>query len=223
MKFRILLLVSLMIFLFIGCSKIEDNQKSEEEVFQRYFEFLKVNNDLTFSGVNEISKSNLENKEYYQIFYNKGKVFKIISYSSIANSFQELNKYIFNINKQWKEINITSSANAKQYTFSNNVDLIKFDISYNESGLPTNFQVLPFNITYDNFKILGRSVVYAGQVKYNNKNLIEKIVWLDSKAEYQYYYDKSNNIETKNIYNNGNVLYEYRFEYNKNGIVEGIK
>jgi len=91
-----------MIFLFIGCSKIEDNQKSEEEVSERYFEFLKVNNDLTFSGVNEISKSNLENKEYYQIFYNKGNVFKIISYSSIANSFQVLNKYIFNINKQWK-------------------------------------------------------------------------------------------------------------------------
>jgi hypothetical protein len=223
MKFKALIIFILLIFLIIGCSKNDDKKGLEQETTYRYYEFLKVNNDLTFSGVNELKNNQLTDNEYYQFTYNKGELTRIKSFSSMPKSFHELNKYIFNVNKEWKDININNSTTSKEYTFTNDGDLIKFIISYNDKNLPTSFQVLPFTINYDNFGILGRSVVYSGKIIFDKKKLLDKIIWLDSQAEYRYQYDKNNDVSVKNIFNNGSVLYEYRFSNTNKGIAEGIE
>lgn len=223
MKFRILLLISMLVILFLGCSKIDDKPIDEKEITERYFQLLKVNDDLTFSGMNELSKEDLVDKDYYQFFYKKGKIQKIKSFSSISISFHELNKYIFNVHKEWKEILISSSPRSKEYTFVNNGELVKFIIAYNDRNLPVSFQVLPFNIDYDNFNILSNSVVFNGNIIYNDRNLIDKITWFDSNAEYRYNYDKKNRLSSKEIYKNNVILYEYRFSLNKYGTVDSIK
>lgn len=222
MSFKSILVVFVCLVL-IGCwVQPKDNQTVSDEI-DRYFEFLKVNNDLTFSGVNELSVDKLVGKEYYLFTYKKGVLTNILSFSSVSKSFHELNKYIFNVNKEWKEINIQSTLTSQAYTFTNDGDLIKFIITYNEQKLPTKFQVLPFNINYDIFNILGNSVVYSGNLIYSKNKLLNKIIWLDSDAEYVYQYDRDNNVTFKDILNNGTTLYEYRFENIKQGIAKGIK
>ncbi|MBI9031271.1 hypothetical protein JEZ13_04625 [bacterium] len=222
-KLKFLVIIIVILLLISGCSYKEDKVPKDQEVALRYYEFLKVNDDLTISGVNEINSEDLVDREYFQFIYKKGQVSKIISHSSLANSFHELNKYIYNVNKEWKEINIINSSSAKEYTFSYDKELIKFLLTYNNQQEATSFQVIPFNINYDNFNILGRSVIYTGKFVYNTDKLLEKIIWNDSNAEYHYTYNKNNIMMTKNIYQKGSILYEYRYESNKQGIVIGIK
>ena len=79
MKFKALIIFILQLFLIIGCSKNDDKKGLEQEIIYRYYEFLKVNNDFSFSGVNELNKSQLAESEYYQFTYNKGQLNKIKS------------------------------------------------------------------------------------------------------------------------------------------------
>ena len=218
-----LLLIILISITFIGCWVKSKEKQSVSDRNDRYFEYLKVNNDLTLSGVNELSGNKLEGKEYYHFTYKNGKLKNIKSYSSLAKSFHELNKYIFNVNKEWKEININSSSNTIEYSFTNDVELIKFIISYNDKRLPSKFQVLPFNITYDNYNILGKTIVCSGEFLYNKEELLEKILWIDSNTEYRYIYNKKGYLTTKSIYHNESTLYEYRFDLDKYGIFKGIE
>lgn len=217
---RLLLPAFTLLFLF-ACSKIEDKSKDLSGNYERYFKFIKVNNDLTFSGVSELDKENLINNEYFHFFYNNNKLTKIKSHSSLANSFHELNKYIFNINKDFKDINIFYNKNSKDITFFGDKELVKFSLTY-QNNLPISFQVIPFNLNYDNFGILGRSIVYSGLIKYDNNNL-NSIKWDDSNAEYKFFYDKKGNLISKSIFHNGSQLYEYIYKLNDKGIVIGIK
>ena len=223
MKFKIALLLSMILLISIACSRIEEKKEDPQDSYDRYYESLKVLNDLTFTGVNELKEDQLEGKEYYHFFYEKGTLTKIKSYSTISKSFYELNKYIFNVNKEWKEININDSPRLKEYSFSNSRELIKFVITYDESLKPASFQVIPFNIDYDNFNILGRSVVYSGKITLNSQKFIDTITWLDSNAEYKFSYDSKKNLAVKNVYNKGSLLYEYRFKLNKYGTAESVK
>lgn len=217
-----LILVMFICLMLIACWVKPKMIQSGSDKSDRYFQYLKVNNDLTFSGANELTLETLEGKEYFHFVYEKNVLTNIISHSSISNSFYELNKYIFNVNEEWKEITIKATDISREYTFTNNEELIKFVISY-QNNLPTSFKVLPFKINYDNFNVLGKSVIYSGKVKYNDKGSLDKIIWLDSKAEYFYIYDKKNILTAKNIYNNGSILYEYRFKLNDYDIVESVK
>lgn len=222
MKTKVILVILISIILTACWVNSKENQP-KPDINDKYFEYLKVNSNLTFSGAKEITVNDLKGKEYYHFTYKNGVLIKIKSHSSVSNSFHELNKYIFNVNKEWKEININTSAKAIEYSFTNNIELIKFIISYNEQKIPIKFQVLPFNLTYDNFNILGKSVVCSGKFAYNDDNLLDKILWLDSNTEYRYIYDKKGNLNIKNIYNNGSILFEFRYELNKFGIVESVK
>ena len=145
MEFKVKIFLILFVFLVIisGCSYKDEKVPQEEEIAVRYYEFLKVNNDLTLSGVKEIKEDDLAEMDYYQFHYNKGQLVKIISHSSLTKSFHELNKYIFNVNKEWREINILSSNSTKEYTFSNDKELIKFLFTYNNQKRPVSFQVIP--------------------------------------------------------------------------------
>lgn len=218
-KSILVILISLML---MGCWFNNKQIQLTPEKSEKYYELLKVNNDLTFSGANELTENDIADKEYYHFIYEKGLLKKIISHSSITVSFHELNKYIFNVNKEWKEINITHAENSKEYTFNNKVELIKFNIQYDSNGLPTSFQVLPFNIDYDSFNILGRSMVYSGKTFYNKENLLEKITWIGSNAEYRYGYDKKN-IRNKQIYKDNETTFEYKFVLSRYGTIQSIK
>lgn len=222
MSFKNIILFSLIILLSLSCSKIDDSHKEQKDDYEKYFQLIKVNNDLTLTGINEIKEDQLEGEEYFHFFYKNKKLVKIISNSSLANSFHELNKYIFNINKEFREIHINKSQDSIEYTFLNNKELIKFIISYNDDEFPLSFQVIPFNLTYDNFNILGRSVVYTGEI-YSQDSKIKSIKWGDSKAEYKFDYDSKSNLVSKRIYNNESILYEYIYKLGSKGVVVGIK
>ncbi len=222
MKYCKIVLLFLFILLALSCSKFDDKSGLDKEKYEKYYENIKVNNDLTFSGVMEIKKENLEDKEYFHFFYDNNELVKIESHSDLSNSFYELNKYIFNVNKDFREINILRKANYLEYIFLNNKDLIKFSILYSENNEPKSFNVIPFKINYDNFNVLGNSVVYSGAIEYKD-NKIKSIDWSESNAKFNFSYDNKNNLTSKQIFNNNKLLYEYNFKLSTEGIVVGIR
>lgn len=221
MKYKYILLLITLIIFTLSCSRFEEKQTITKGKYEKYYQFIKVNNDLTLTGVNELEQDQLENNEYFKFFYENQQLVKIKSFSSIGNYFHELNKYIFNVNKEFSEININTKSNSKEYTFLNSRDLVKFVLTYKDEQ-PTSVQVIPFNIKYDNFNILGRSVVYSAKIL-SSDNRIKSIDWNDSNAQYKFNYDKAGSLLSKEIYNNNNILYEYKFDLNNNGIAVGIK
>lgn len=223
MKFARFVTVLIGLLLIFGCSRIADKKEQTLDSETKYYEFLKVNNDLTFSGVKELTQANLAGKEHYVFSYKKGVLTNIKSKSCLGASFYELNKYIFNVNKEWKEIIINNSTLQKQYTFTNHDELIRFDITCDEEGYPLKFKVIPFKITYDSFSILGNSVVYAGEFSYNEQHLIDVINWTGSEAVYNFKYNKENEVVRKSIYSQKQLRYEYEFELNKKGLIINIK
>lgn len=223
MKFARFVIVVFGLLLIFGCSRIADKKEQTLDSETKYYEFLKVNNDLTFSGVKELSKDDLVGKEHYVFSYKTGVLTNIKSNSNLGASFYELNKYIFNVNKEWREIVIINTPLLKQYTFTNYEELIRFDITCDEEGYPLKFKVIPFKITYDNFSILGNSVVYAGEFGYNEQRLIDVINWTGSEAVYRFEYNKANEVVSKSIFFQKQLRYEYEFELDKKGIVTNIK
>ncbi|OQY38811.1 MAG: hypothetical protein B6226_03050 [Candidatus Cloacimonetes bacterium 4572_65] len=219
---RALIILSIVMLVVLGCTKIEEKVDSTKKAVVKHFSDIAVNNDLTFSGIDEIASLELTEIPHYTFTYNFGMLTKIESTHKLANSYLELSKFFFTVNKEWSRIDIEYSTNQISYLFNNRSALIKFDVTYNEENRPSRIKVLPLFINYDTFSLLGRSKVFTGELTLNDKQLIEEVNWLNSSASYKFSYNSKGYLVKKVVLDEGIVRYRYSYDLDESGMVKKI-